>query len=69
MFLLYALIAFALGAFFGYFGLIVLLEYYESQRPGPHAEDRRSIHKTINRCALWGGFVIGLISLGLYLSH
>jgi hypothetical protein len=62
------LMVFGLGAFFGYFGLLVFLEFYESQRPGPKAENRRDIQKLINRCAIWGAFVIGLVSLGLYLS-
>ena len=59
---------FFLGAFFGYVGLLVFLEFYESQRPGPRAENRRDIQKLINRCALCGAFVTGVISLGLYLS-
>jgi hypothetical protein len=69
MFFFYAFLAFGLGAFFGYFGLIVFLEFYESQRPGSRTEDRRDIRKLISRSSLWGAFVIGLISLGLYLSR
>ena len=69
MFFLYAFMAFGLAAFFGYFGLIIFLEFYESQRPGSRAEDRRDIRKLINRCSLWGALVIGIISLGLYLSR
>lgn len=63
------LLSFGAGAFFGYFGLLVFLELYESQRPRPDSEDRRGIQKMINRCALLGAFVIGLISLALYLSR
>jgi hypothetical protein len=53
MFFFYAFSAFGLAAFFGYFGLIVFLEFYESQRPGPRTEDRRDIKKLISRCSLW----------------
>jgi hypothetical protein len=69
MFLFYAFVAFGSAAFFGYFGLIVFLEFYESQRPSSGTGDRRDIRKLISRCSLWGALVIGLISLGLYLSR
>jgi hypothetical protein len=69
VFAIQALLAFGLGAFFGYFALLVFLEYYESQRPGKRPEDRREVRKTINRCALHGAFVIGLISLAFYLNR
>ncbi|PYK77024.1 MAG: hypothetical protein DME38_14905 [Verrucomicrobia bacterium] len=69
MFLFYAFVAFGSAAFFGYFGLIVFLEFYESQRPSSGTGDRRDIRKLISRCSLWGAFVIGLISLGLYPSR
>jgi len=62
------LVTFLLGAFFGYVGLLAFLEFYEIQRPGSRAENRRDIQKLIHRCALCGAFVTGLISLGLYLS-
>ena len=63
-----ALASFGLGAFFGYFGLLVFLEFYESQRPIPRSENRRD-RKLMNRCALWGAFIVGLISISLYLSR
>ena len=69
MSLLYAFVAFSLGAFFGYFGLLVFLEFYESQLPGSREGDRRDAQKTMNRCARWGAFVIGLVALGFYLSR
>jgi hypothetical protein len=46
---LYAFLAFGLAAFFGYFALIVFLEFYESQRLGSRTEDRRDIQKLIGR--------------------
>jgi hypothetical protein len=63
-----AIASFGLGAFFGYFGLLVFLEFYESQRPIPRSENRRD-RKLMNRCALWGAFIVGLISISLYLSR
>jgi len=63
-----ALASFSLGAFFGYFGLLVFLEFYESQRATPRTENRRD-RRLMNRCALWGAFIVGLISISLYLSR
>lgn len=63
------LLAFVLGAFFGYFGLVVFLEFYESQQPDSRREDRRAVRKIINRSALVGAFVIGVISLAFYLNR
>ena len=63
-----AMTAFALGAFFGYFGLLVFLEFYETQRPKGETEVRRAFWKVMNRCALWGAFVVGLIALASYLN-
>ncbi|MBV9007747.1 MAG: hypothetical protein JO354_01065 [Verrucomicrobia bacterium] len=65
----HAVLAFALAAAFAYVALVIFLEFYESERPHSEIEDRTEIRRVINRCALGGSFVAGVISLGLFLSR